>query len=399
MRFKCLFQGLNRVRSWLLLAGMALATCHVQAQAIGAGQGVTDTEIVLGVVTDLSGPVASVGAPKRDGMILAVEEINAAGGIHGRKIKLVVEDMAYDPKRAVLATQKLLTQDKVFALVGTLGSAMNQAVIPLALERSVPTLFPMASSDITFLPHHPLKFGMQPLSSEHMRVAVKYAYDKLGKRRFGIIYQDDETGQGVVRAAEAQLKVHGLSLLEKTSYKRGETNYSAQIARLKAANLDMLLLGTNPRETAAAAIEAKTQAWTVDKIVFSGLVSSVITLGGEAVDGLYGTTQFVGVSQEATPAYQAIVDRYKARFGRDIQDGANFGYTSIMMFAEGAKNAGRNLTPLTMSQGLEKLKNFSTPFQGSSFSFKLGDHAPPRDAMVMQVKGGKWVVVAGPMTY
>lgn len=395
MRFNCSIHFSIKIWSSLILASLELFTSQVHAQV----QGVTNTEIVIGSHTDLSGPVVSVGAPQRNGMVMATEEINSAGGINGRKLRLVIEDSAYDPKKAVLATQKLLTHDNVFAIIGVLGSATTQASMPLVLERGVPMLFPMAASDITYLPYHPLKFAMMPLASEHMRVAVKFAYEKLGKRRMGILYQDDETGQSVLRAAEEQLKVHGLSMIERTSYKRGETNFTAQIARLKAANLDMFLMGTNPRETAGASIEAKAQSWPVEKIVFSGLVSSVINLGGDAVDGLYGTAQFVGVSQESSPAYQALVERYKARFGQDIADGANFGYTSIMLFAEGAKGAGRNLTPQTLAQSLEKVKNFRTPFEASPFSFKPNDHSPPRDAMLMQVRGGKWKVIAGPLTY
>ncbi|MDO8703812.1 MAG: ABC transporter substrate-binding protein [Sulfuricaulis sp.] len=398
MKFDSTFKSLGRILRAALLVGTASVAGAALAQEVGAGQGVSDTEIVLGQVTDLSGPVASVGVPSRDGMIFAVEEINAAGGIHGRKLRLITEDSAMDPKKGVLVTQKLLVQDKVFAIIGTLGSAVTQATLPLALERSVPMLFPMAATNATYLPHHPLKFAMQPLSYEHMRVAVRFSHDKLAKRRFAIFYQDDEMGQSAVRAAEEQLKQHGLNLVERTSHKRGETNFSAQIARLKAANPDIVLLGLNPREMAAAEIEAKAQAWPVDMIVYTGTTTTVINLGGPAVEGLYGTTQFVNSAQELTPAYLALASRFKARFGHDIQDGANYGYTVVMMFAEGAKNAGRELTPLSFSRGLERLKNFRTPFDAPPVSYAPNDHAPPRDAMVLQVQGGKWKIVAGPVT-
>src|SRR4051812_4048217 len=102
----------NLITTALLLgaAGLALAQ----------GKGVSDSEIVLGTITDLSGPIANYGKESRNGMNMAVEEINARGGIQGRKIRLVVEDHGYEPKRAVLAAQKLVTQENVFAILGHL---------------------------------------------------------------------------------------------------------------------------------------------------------------------------------------------------------------------------------------------------------------------------------------
>jgi ABC-type branched-subunit amino acid transport system substrate-binding protein len=374
-----------------LLALAGLAACQAQAQV----QGITDTEILLGSHQDLSGPLASLGAPFRDGLILAAEEINAAGGIHGRKVRVVVEDNGYDPKKAVLATQKLLTRDKVFAIIATLGTATSTASMPLTLDRGVPFLFPGSASEATYLPYQPLKFAFTTPYGPQVGAAIKHAYEKLGKRRFGILYQDDESGQSVLRSVEEQLKGHGLSLLERTSYKRGEIDFSTQIARLKAANVDVVMLMGNTREAASAKTETKKQGWPVDMMAGSGASSAAtIKLGGEAVEGLYVSGQWMNSAQEMTPALQAIRDRYKARFGQDMQDGVNQTYVSMMLFAEGARNAGRNLTPQTLQQGLERVKNFKTVFETVPISYAPGNHMPPMDALIMQVKGGKWVLVS-----
>ncbi|MEO8298895.1 MAG: ABC transporter substrate-binding protein [Burkholderiales bacterium] len=397
LSLKRLFRGMGGVlRSVLLVAAAGILTA-AQAQTV---QGVTETEILIGVVTDLSGPLTASGGNQRNGMIMAAEEINAAGGVHGRKINMMFEDSGMDPKKAVLATQKLLSDNKIFAMIGTLGSAATQASMPLALERNVPVLFPIATGDIAFKPFHPLKFGLQPLSSEHMRVAVKFAYEKLGKRHFGIIYQDDETGQSALRAAEVQLKALGLTVVERASYKRGDTNRVSQIARLKAANIDMLLLGGagTPADIAGVALETRAQNWPIDMITYSGAIAAVVKLGGPAVEGLYSMGMFTGTAQDSTPPFQAVLDRYKARFGYELETPADYGYVSLMLFAEGAKNAGRNLTPQTLSQGLEKVKNFKTVFAVPPISYGPNDHSPPSEALVLQVRDGKWKVVAGPLT-
>ncbi len=382
-----------------LLVACGFATTFA-GLAVAQTQGVTDSEIVLGSHQDLSGPLAAMGGPFRDGLILAAEDINAAGGINGRKIRIIVEDNGYDPKKAVLATQKMLNQDKVFALISTLGSATTSASMPLATDRGVPVLFAGSATESAYLPYSPLKFGLATLNWPQVRASAKYAYEKLGKRRFGILYQDDDTGLGTLRGVEDQLKAHGLSLVERTSYKRGEIDFSAQIARLKAADVDVVMLGTIVRETAAAEIEAKKQNWPVDMIATqSASHVATLKLGGPALEGMYLTTQFLGSAQEITPELKAVMDRYKARFGRDMVDGVNYSYTAMMLFAEGAKNAGRDLTPQTLAQGLEKVKNFKTVFEAPPVSYAPNDHAPPSATIMMQVRGGKFTPVTGPITY
>jgi ABC-type branched-subunit amino acid transport system substrate-binding protein len=392
-------RSIRRLLRCSVIAGVTvIAVSAARSQPV---QGVTDTEIVIGSHVDLSGPIVSTGVPVRDGMRFAVDEINAASGVNGRKIRLIVEDNGYDPKKAVLATQKLLTQDKVFAMVGTLGSPTSLASMPLAIDRGVPFLFAGAASDSTYIPLHPLKFGIVTPYNEQARAAVKFAYDKRDKRKFGVIYQDDDNGVAFLRAVETQLKVEGLAPIETASYKRGDIDFSAQVARLKAANVDVVMLGTaGARDTVGAVTEARSQSWAVDIMAGQGAsTTAVIKLGGPAVEGLYATFQFLNSSQEQTQELSSVLDRFKASFGHGAEDGIALGYTTVMLFAEGAKNAGRDLTPQTLSQGLEKVRNFKTVFEGPPISFDPADHAAPRGTIIMQVRGGKYVPVTGTVTY
>lgn len=388
------------VRMMYTLPILMVSMLGLASSARAEVQGVTDSEIVLGSHLDLSGPAASLGTAFRDGLIFASEEVNAGGGIHGRKIRLIVEDSNYDPKKAILATQKLLSQDKVFAVMLTLGAAHSTASMPLVLERGIPFLFPASTAESTYAPFHPLKFAFTTPAGDQARAAVKYAYEKLGKRRFGILYQDDDTGLSALKAVEDQMKVHGIALIERTSFKRGEIDFSSQIGRMKSANVDVVMIAANVRETASAEIEAKKQSWSVDMIGNQGAsTNATIKLGGPAVDGLYVTTQFMSATQEMTPALSSIMDRYKARFGRNMEDGVGYAYTAMMLFAEGARNAGKNLTPQTLSAGLEKVKNFKTVFEAPSISYAPHDHSPPKATIIIQVKNGKFAQVTGPITY
>jgi ABC-type branched-subunit amino acid transport system substrate-binding protein len=134
----------------LIAAAMALTAGAATAQT----QGVSKTEITLGSIQDLSGPLAGFGKQVRLGMMLRVDEANEQGGINGRKFKLLVEDSAYDPRRAVLAAQKLVNQDKIFAMIGHIGTAQNMAAMPVQFQKNVMNFFPVtaARGDVRALP-------------------------------------------------------------------------------------------------------------------------------------------------------------------------------------------------------------------------------------------------------
>ena len=390
-------------REWLAAAAAIGGSTVLAplAQANTPTQGITDSEILLGTHQDLTGPVQALGSYLRDGMQLAVDDINGAGGVHGRKIRLLVEDNGFDPKKAVLATQKLVQRDKVFALVATLGSATTMASMNIALDANVPLLFAGTPADFTYTPYNRIKFGLSVPYGEQVRAGIKYMVDKLVKKKIGILYQDDETGLQVLHATEAQLKVHNLPLVERTSYKRGDINFASQIGKLKAAGCDLVVLGTVIRETASALQEARRQGWNVDMLGNQASAnSSVVKLGGEAMEGFYATNPFLLLSaMEQTPAITALLDRYKKKYGKDPEDGIIFGYVSMMLFAEGAKLAGKALTVDSMVTGLEKIKDWTTTLPMVPVTYGPNDRLASRAAYMLQVKGGKFVVIGQPMTY
>ena len=118
----------------LTSAMLTFSASVVLAQIKTTNQGISDTQIVVGAHEVLTGPGSAWGVPVANGMKMAVEEINSAGGVNGRKIKLIIEDSAYDPKRAVLATQKLIERDQIFSMVGAMGSPTVLAAQDLVLD-------------------------------------------------------------------------------------------------------------------------------------------------------------------------------------------------------------------------------------------------------------------------
>src|SRR3954468_24801672 len=195
----------------LAAGALALACLPAQAQTKVTNEGISPTEIVVGTHQDLSGPIKFWGVPVSNGMKMAVEEINAAGGVNGRKLKLILEDSGYDPKRAVLASQKMVERDKVFAMVGPMGSPTVLASQDVLFDAGVMQLFPLTAAEFTFKfdpkkPQGRLKFNNLLPYVESMRAALKYMMELKNPKKPCIMHQDDEYGKNVLDGFTQQLE-------------------------------------------------------------------------------------------------------------------------------------------------------------------------------------------------
>ncbi|MBM3517668.1 MAG: ABC transporter substrate-binding protein [Alphaproteobacteria bacterium] len=378
------------------MAASAAILCAAAGVARGEVQGVSATEIVLGSHQDLSGPINFYGVPMKNGLEMAAEEINAAGGINGRKIRLVIEDSGYDPKKAVLATQKLLDHDRIFAMIASLGTPTSGATMPLVLKRGLPHLFPMTPADMFFTPHDPLKFGYFSPYYDTMRVTVRYVLEQGGYKRVGLLYQDDSYGEIVKAGVVDELAALGLTPVSQTTYKRGATDFATQIARLKADGADLVALGTVIRETVGAVKAARAIGWDVPFVVSgAGYEQSVIQLGGADVEGLYAAAQTpIPYPDTASPAVKEWIARYEKRFGVPATLAAAYTYDALHLFAEGARRAGPDLTPESLVAGFEQIKDYRDIFGGPPVSFSAGNHKPRTGCTVVQVQNGRWVLIS-----
>src|SRR5882757_9209553 len=154
-----------------------------------AQQGVSANEIVVGTAQDLSGPIVNFSKATVNGMRMRVDEINAAGGIHGRKLRLVVEDHGYDPKKAVLAAQKMVQQDKIFAALGSIGTPTAMAAMPIYLDSKVAHLFPLTGARQMFEPLHDLKYSFSAPYYDQIRAAMKRVVKDKNLKKVCTIYQ------------------------------------------------------------------------------------------------------------------------------------------------------------------------------------------------------------------
>jgi ABC-type branched-subunit amino acid transport system substrate-binding protein len=388
------------LKAGLLGAAMTIAATPSMSQTKVTNQGISATEIIVGNHSDLSGPVKVWGVPFTNGMKMATDEINAAGGINGRKIKLVIEDSGYDPKKAVLATQKLIEKDQVFTIVGGGGSAPVLAAQDAVLEAGVTQLFPLTAAEFTFKfdpakPQERLKFGNLLPYIESTRAALKYMVETFKPQMPCIMYQDDEYGKNVLEGFEKQLEAMNLKPATITNFKRGVSDFSAQISRMKSEGCDLVVLGTIIRETIGAMAEARKLGWDVR---FMGATATnvleVPALGKDVVEGLYAAAAFeVPYEDTAKGKVKDWLVNYKKTFGADGNTQAIIGYNAIMTFAHYAKLAGKDLTGQKLLEALESGQPFDDIFGNPTTRFSKTNHLASTVTQVQKVEKGRWVVV------
>ncbi len=380
---------LNRTLSVTAGALLALAGSSALAQAT---QGVSKTEIVLGSIQDLSGPIAGFGKQVRQGMLLRVEELNEQGGVNGRKIKLLIEDSAYDPKKAVLAAQKLVNQDKIFAMVAHIGTATNNAAMPVQFEKNVFNFMPVTAAREMSEPVHRLKFALGSSYYDQMRVAVPKLVKDKGIKKVCTLYQDDEFGLEVFRGAEAGLKAVNLDFTEKTTYKRGATDFSSQVARMKAAGCEMVVLGTIIRETIGTIGESRKTGFSPVFLGSSATYTDLIhKLGKKAMDGLYAThTAQHPYLDEASPKISFWAKKYQTKFGDDPTVFSVYGYNAIDIFIAAAQKAGPNLTVDSFIKAMESSKFPPDMFGSPEVSFTPTRRAGSDMTRMSQLQDERW---------
>ena len=378
----------------LLLAFVALATTASLSTA--QQQGVSKTEIVIGTIQDLSGPLAGYGKQARNGMQLRVDEVNEQGGVNGRKLTLLVEDSGYDPKKAVLAAQKLVNQDKIFIMAGHIGTAQNNAAMPVQFEKNIINYMPLTAAREMYEPVNRLKFAMLSSYYEQMHLMLPKMVKDKNVKKVCVIYQDDEFGLEVLRGAEAGLKTISMEMTEKTSFKRGATDFSSQVAKMKSAGCDLVVLGTIIRETIGTIAESRKNGFNP---VFFGSVAAytdlIHRLGGKAMDGMYATMSWQNpYLDEASQPIRFWANKYKTKFNEDPAVFSVYGYTIIDNLVRAAQKAGTNLTTDSFIKAMDSMSVPSDFFGGPPTSYTPTKHLGSDMQRLSQIQDGKWKVVS-----
>jgi branched-chain amino acid transport system substrate-binding protein len=365
-------------------------------------RGVTATEVVLGTHTDLSGPAATYGVSSSNALKMRFDDANEKGGIHGRKIKLIVEDTQYQVPRAVQAGAKLINRDHIFAMVAGLGTPMNNALFKDQLEAGVPNLFPLSAARSMFEPFHRLKFYGAATYVDQVRAGINYFVTKKGKKAVCAMYQDTDFGKEVFDGIQIQTEKMKVKLVEVTTHKPTDQDFTAQITKLKGAGCDLVVLGTIVRDSIVPYATARKIGW--NDVDFLGSAATydlfVAAAQGGVTEGLYamGLTD-MPYRDTLSPVAQAWFDRYKDRFKVEPNIGAVYGYVAADLTAVALEKAGRDLTLDAFVKALESIKGYRDIFNGPEVSFGPDKHQGASSSFLAVVKGGRWVRLTDPLSF
>ena len=383
--------GLGCLR--LLTSVLALGAFAATASA-DTIRGVTDTEIVIGTITDLSGVTAVQGVNNSDAIRMAFDEANAKGGVHGRKIKYIVEDSQYTVPRAVQAMNKLLNNDDVFMTLDNGGTPMNDANMPAQFAKNVPNMFPLTAARSMYEPYNRLKFAQFASYYDQMRSAVKYFAEQRHRSKFCVMYQETDFGKDVLAGVVAQTEAMGMKVVATTAHKPTDTDFNAPVAKLKDAGCDTIMMGTIVRDTNIIIQTVRKLGWNVDLVgQFAAYDTAVATLAGSATEGYFCMTPALYVyPDDPRPAVQAFAKAYKARYGRDPNFHGEVGYTAATLVLTALDKAGKDLTVDSFVKGMESINNYKDIF-GSELSFGPDQHHGSTKSFLTVVKDGRWVPV------
>jgi branched-chain amino acid transport system substrate-binding protein len=364
------------------------------AMAADTVRGVTDTEIVIGTVTDLSGVTAVQGVNNSDAIRMAFEEANAKGGVNGRKIKYIVEDSQYTVPRAVQAMNKLLNSDDIFLALDDGGTPMNDANMPAQFAKNVPNVFPLTSARSMYEPYNRLKFAQFASYYDQMRAAVKFFAEKHGRKAFCVMYQDSDFGKDVLAGVVAQTEAMGMKVVATTAHKPTDTDFNAAVTKLHDAGCDAVMMGTIVRDTNIIISTARKLGWDVDLVgQFAAYDTAVASLPGGATEGFFCMTPALyAYPDDPRPAVQDFAKRFKAKYGMDPNFHGEVGYTAAQVVLLALQNAGHDLTVDSFIKAMEGIHEYKDIF-GSVLSFGPDQHHGSTRSFLTVVKGGRWVPV------
>ena len=365
-RFK---KTMNRLAQWSAISLAAGAVMSVAAQDVG----VTATEILIGEVQPMSGPASLIGKAGAAGSKLAIAEINANGGINGRKLRAIYEDDGYVPARSVSSVKKLIDSDKVFGLTGTTGSSHMVAMLPTIEEAKIPTIVHMAPNPAVVSPRRPTVFMIGPDYDYAGYVPIRYMVEKMNKKggKYGILYQDDDFGKALLAGYQKAVKQYGLDSVAEISFKRGAKDFSAEVLTLKDKGANAVYLGTLTTESASIMSEFRRLNMDVTLgTLWAGQLPAAVKLA--APSGYqYLIPDYYASNYD--PAGIKLMESAKKYLSAD--DYANFnrytvsGYVGTQVFAEGVRRCGANVTRACVVQQLDKLHDFKVGGLSGPVSF------------------------------
>ncbi|MEM9733439.1 MAG: ABC transporter substrate-binding protein [Pseudomonadota bacterium] len=377
------------------LALAAAVTSMLAAPAAKANmQGVTDTEVLVGSNNDLSGIFAAFGGPATKAAQLVFDKVNAEGGIHGRKIRFIVEDHGYQMPKAIAGMNKLINGDRVFAMLLSLGTPMNVAAFKLQDAKGIPNISPLSAARQMHEPFHPLHYTGIASYYDQIRAGVKYLTDEKGAKKFCSMYLPTDFGKEILEGTQKAVEENeGLSFVSETTHKPDDADFVGALQKLKADGCEAVTMALGVRQTITVSATAKKLG--INDISFmsasAGFHSVMAKVPGGVTEGLYAAAGWSDLlSRMNDPEVAAFFKEYTEATGEKLPGtGAVLGHSGAVTLVKALEAAGRDLTPESFRKAMENL-NFRDAISDNQVDYSDTDHQGADEIIISKIEGENW---------
>ncbi|MDY7537218.1 ABC transporter substrate-binding protein [Undibacterium sp. RTI2.1] len=380
-------QTLRRYFSLSLLA--ALSTIVLPASA---DQGITDQKITLGQSAAFTGPAAQLGIQLHAGAKAYFDQVNAAGGVHGRKIEIIKMDDKYEADLAAANTKKLIENEDVFALFGYVGTPTSNAALPIFTQAKVPFFAPFTGAQSLREPLNRQIFNIRGSYFDETEHLVERLV-RTGLKNIAVFYQNDAYGKAGLAGVERALKKMNVQMVETATVERNSTDVSKAIAKILPKRPDVIIQ-ISAYSSCAAYIKG------MRKEGYNGQFYNVSFVGSQALADALGTDGPGTVISQVVPfpwkASTPVVNEYtKVMQKAGIKD-LNFssleGFIAAKVFVEGLRRAGRSLSREKLISSLETINTSNYDVGGFDVNFSPTSHNGSKYVdMTVITKDGKFL--------
>lgn len=372
------------MRSRVFLAGLLAA---VLASVVACGRKSGD-EIVIGEYGSLTGTTATFGQSTDHGIQMAFEEINAAGGVLGKKIRVIVEDDRSQPEEAAIAVTKLINQNKVTAILGEVSSSRSLAAAPICQSNQIPMISPSSTNPrVTQVGDY--IFRVCFIDPFQGLVMAKFAANTLKLKRVAILVDvRNDYSVGLQTFFRQNFKQFGGEVVAEQSYSEGDSDFRAQLTQIKAINPEAIYVPGYYTEVATIARQAKELGITVPLLGGDGWDSpKLFEIGGDALNGCYLSNHYS--VDDPSPAIQKFVGDYRAKFNQTPDALAALGYDAAKILADAITRAGS-----TEGSKIRDAIAATKDFAGVTGKITINaERNAVKPAVVLRIENGKFVFV------
>jgi len=357
--------------------------------------GVTDTEILIGSSCALTGHASFLGTNYIHGALSYINRVNEKGGVHGRKIRVTVYDDGYDPPRCVFNTQRLINQDKVFALFCYVGTPTSVEIIPIVEEAKIPVVGLFTGANALRNPFRKYIFNIRASYYQEIAAMVKHLVEDEGSRKFAVFYQYDAYGFDGLTGAELALKKYNLEPIARASYMRGTMDVEQALEKIVASGAEVvIMIGTyDPCAKFIRLARARDFFPVFYNVSFVGGNELARKLGSDG-EGVIVTQV---VPSPDTRALLPRVDEYcrllEKYYPKDQPSYVGVeGFINARVLVRGLELAGRKLDRESFISAMESMEEYCTGI-GHAVTFGPKDHQGLDTVYFSQIIGGKLVLV------